>query len=154
MSILIPRSNQIMAGTGEVFSWSEKLTKDFLEIYSQYQEKFSNVNFKSFFLWQEIARLLRESDADRNVWPSDKQCNNRFKSLKSSSQKYLDSLKETGAGKKRREPPFHKEIMDLIGSRSSVVPPSIASSGSIVSSIASSQPISPPPAMHTYEGKN
>ena len=123
------------AGDREPFSWTENLTRDLLSLYAAYDKKFNNVNYKAVFLWQEIAAKLQATDGERVVWPSAKQCDNRFKSLKSSSKKYLDSLKETGQGKQKRIPPFHTEIMDIIGHKANVEPPAIASSGSPLLSV-------------------
>ena len=51
----------------------------------------------------------------------------------------MDSLKETGTGKKK-EPPFHKQVVDIIGEKANVVSPAIASSGSALSSPIFSRP--------------
>ena len=116
-------------GDRESFSWTVKITDDFLEIYGEFKEKFINVNYKNAALWDEIAYKLRSTDGERQVWPSAQQCNNRWKSLKSSTQKYLDSLKETGSMKKK-EPPFHKAVLALIRDKCSVVPLAVVDSGS------------------------
>ena len=123
-----------MATGGEAFSWTAKLTIDFLEIYAENQEKFANINFKNAVLWEEISRKLRTTDGERMSWPTAQQCSNRWKSLKSSSQKFLDSQKETGVSRKR-EPPFHQRVMDLIGDKCSVEPAAVMDSGSALPSL-------------------
>ena len=62
---------------GEAFSWTAKLTIDFLEIYAENQEKFANINFKNAVLWEEISRKLRTTDGKRMSWPTAQQCSNR-----------------------------------------------------------------------------
>ena len=67
-------------------------------------------------------------------WFTAQQCSNRWKSLKSSSQKFLDSQKESGVSRKR-EPLFHQRVMDLIGDKCSVEPAAVMDSGSALPSL-------------------
>ena len=128
-----------MAEIAEAFHWTDYLTTLLLALYIEYEENFANVDLKAVPLWEEIAEKLKEDCEDETCtrWPTGKQCANRFESLKASTQKYLGSLKATGAGKKaKREPPYHTMMMDIIGHRTSVKPTSVASSGSIVASLS------------------
>ena len=143
-----------MATGGEAFSWTAKLTIDFLEIYAENQEKLANINFKNAVLWEEISRKLR-TDGERTSWPTAQQCSNRWKSLKSSSQKFLDSQKETGVSRKK-EPPFHQRVMDLIGDKCSVQPAAVMDSGSALPSLygppASCASATASPGVSDFEG--